>query len=213
MPRVFISYVRDNAAEAGRLAAELRGYGVDTWINREQLKPGERWGDAIRQGIASGDYFIACFSQEYVARNATYMNEELTLAIEQLRLRRTDRAWFIPVLLSPCEVPTRSIGAGETLQAIQHVALYEDWHGGIRQIARTILPIEPWKPYEIVGPHETVFVLLPLGPYRGLYAAMAKYPVTNEQYRRMLRARANRPVRRLSWPDSALVTIDADQAR
>ncbi len=51
------------------------------------------------------------------------MNEELTVAIEELRLRPTDRAWFIPVLLDDCEVPDRSIGAGETLRTLQWIKL------------------------------------------------------------------------------------------
>ena len=68
------------------------------------------------------------------------MNEELTLAIEELRQRPSDRAWFIPVLLSECEVPARGIGAGETLADIQWVELYRDWEPGIIRIAAAIDP-------------------------------------------------------------------------
>jgi hypothetical protein len=68
------------------------------------------------------------------------MNEELTLAIDELRQRPTERAWFIPVLLSECQVPARNIGAGETLRDIQWVELYRDWEEGIARIAATIDP-------------------------------------------------------------------------
>ncbi len=57
-----------------------------------------------------------------------------------LRKRPTDRAWFIPVLLSECEVPARSIGAGETLQDIQWVALHHNWEEGVIRIATAIDP-------------------------------------------------------------------------
>ena len=92
MPRVFISYVREDAHVVHRLAADLRASGIDVWIDKEQIGPGQHWKDEIRRGIASGDFFIACFSEAYAAKNSSFMNEELTQAIEQLRQRPTDRA-------------------------------------------------------------------------------------------------------------------------
>ena len=68
------------------------------------------------------------------------MNEELTLAINELRQRRTDRIWFIPVKLNNCEIPDFAIGGGETLQAFQYVNLYEDWNSGIQRILRVVQP-------------------------------------------------------------------------
>lgn len=62
------------------------------------------------------------------------MNEELTLAIEVLRLKSFGREWFIPVLLSECEVPARSIGGGETLMDFQWVDLYTDFAQGLRRL-------------------------------------------------------------------------------
>lgn len=140
MPRVFISYVRENSEEVQRLANELKAHGIKVWLDKYQIKPGYRWKDAIREGISQGDFFIACFSDEYHNRSKTYMNEELILAIEELRQRPTDRAWFIPVLLSETHVPNRDIGAGETLRSIQWVELYKNWDDGIRSILSVIQP-------------------------------------------------------------------------
>jgi len=71
------------------------------------------------------------------------MNKELVLATEELRKYPPDREWFIPVLLSECDVPARSIGAGETLLDINWVPLYEDWDAGIQKILSVIKPIPP----------------------------------------------------------------------
>ena len=71
------------------------------------------------------------------------MNEELTLAIEELRQRSSDKAWFIPVKLNECEVPDRDIGGGETIQDLHYTALYEDWNAGIQRILRVIQPNSP----------------------------------------------------------------------
>jgi hypothetical protein len=197
MPKAFLSYVRENAATVQRLAADLRAHGIEVWLDKEQIPAGTRWEDEIRRGISKGDVFIACFSNEYIARDKSYMNEELTQAIEQLRLRPTTRAWFIPVLLSPCEVPDRSIGGGETLRSIQSVAIYEDWHAGMRGIVSSVVPSNLWIPYEIAGPEGTTFVLLPLRPSDGTVAAIGKHPITNEQYRQFVKThpyRISKPI-------------------
>jgi HEAT repeat protein len=141
MEHVFISYVHEDSDIVGRLVDTLKAFGIEVWLDEEQLKPGSRWKDAIRQAINEGAFFVACFSAEYVQRTKTFMNEELTLAIEELRLRPTDQSWFIPVLLNDCRLPNRSIGAGETLNSLQHVRLYEDWDGGIQRVLSVIQPV------------------------------------------------------------------------
>ena len=141
--RTFVSYVRENTATVDRLATALESAGVEVWIDKARLLPGMRWADEIRRGIATGDSFVACFSREYAAKSRTYMNEELTLAIDELRHRPTDTAWFIPVKLNECEIPDRSIGGGETLRSLQFVELYRDWSDGVSQILSVVAPPRP----------------------------------------------------------------------
>lgn len=133
-PHVFVSYLRENLAEVEELCDELRRADVAVWLDRENIQPGERWQTSIRRAIEDGASFLACFSQAYGARGSSYMNVELTIAIDQLRARPTDRGWFIPVLLKGGSVPDRPIGGGETLRDIQWVDLAEDWRGGIRRL-------------------------------------------------------------------------------
>jgi len=140
MAHVFLSYVHENSEIVNRLAATLRSFGIETWLDRDQITPGSRWRDAIRKAIENGAFFIACFSSEYNQRSKTYMNEELTLAVDELRQRPTDQSWFVPVLLNECEVPDRNIGGGDTLRSIQYVRLYEDWEKGITQVLTVIQP-------------------------------------------------------------------------
>ena len=140
MPHVFISYLHVNKADVQRLCDDLTSNGIEVWLDRNNIQPGIRWKDAIRKGIKEGNYFIACFSSEYNEREKTYMNEELTLAIDELRKYSTERAWFIPVLLSECEIPDRSIGAGETLRDFQWVSLHDDWDTGVQRILSIVQP-------------------------------------------------------------------------
>ena len=140
MNGVFISYVSENIKIVDRLCQELKAHGIEVWRDRDNIAPGLRWKREIRQAIQQGAFFIACFSKEYEERDQTYMNEELTIAIEQLRQRPIDSAWFIPVKLNECEIPDRDIGGGETLRDFQHVNLYKDWDGNLQRIREIVQP-------------------------------------------------------------------------
>jgi hypothetical protein len=84
---VFISYVRENSDQVDLLANTMRNAGINVWLDTGKIKPGQKWKSVIRNAIREGALFIACFSNQYTLRDRTYMNEELTLAIEELRLK------------------------------------------------------------------------------------------------------------------------------
>ena len=138
MNKAFISYVRENIEMVDRLCQELKSDGIEVWLDRDDINPGLRWEREIRRAIQQGAFFIACFSKEYSKRDKTYMNEELMIAIEVLRQRHPDQAWFIPVKLNKCKIPGLTIGPGETLRKFQYVDLSEDWNDGIQRILRVI---------------------------------------------------------------------------
>src|SRR4051794_37873026 len=138
MPHVFISYVRENVVLIDRLASELKSRGVIVWLDRNDIEPGARWRDAIKNAIRDGKFFIACFSREYNERHRSYMNEELTLAIDELRERPSSRTWFIPVLVNETSIPSRRISSAEDLSDIQALRLYENWSDGVGRILRVI---------------------------------------------------------------------------
>ena len=88
-------YVRDDIEAVSQLESALRQHGVNVWLDRRNIKHGQRWKTAICAAIKEGAFFIACFSIASIGRERTYMNEEITLAISELRQRPTDRNWFI----------------------------------------------------------------------------------------------------------------------
>jgi hypothetical protein len=128
--RVFISYVREDSHRVDRLQRTLQAAGFPVWRDTADLWPGEDWRAKIRRAITDNALvFIACFSYASLARGKSYQNEELTLAIEQLRLRRPDDPWLIPVRFDECEIPNWEIGGGRTLASIQRVDLFGDRSG------------------------------------------------------------------------------------
>ena len=136
-PRAFVSYVQENRAAVVRLVHELRSADIDVWFDQNDLPAGVFWREEIKSAVRRHDYFLACFSVEYASRNRTYMNEELELAIEEVR-QRSSSPWFIPVLLSG-EVPDRPISAQRNLRDIQYVDLREsNWSAGIESLTSVL---------------------------------------------------------------------------
>lgn len=136
MAHVFISYVRENSDVVDKLADALTAGGLKVWLDRKDLAGGARWKDKVRKAIENGDYFLACFSREYSERLASYMNEELTLAIDMLR-KMQDREWFIPVLLSG-GIPERRISNVEQLSDLNAIDLSGDWADGIQKLLKSL---------------------------------------------------------------------------
>jgi formylglycine-generating enzyme required for sulfatase activity len=233
MSHVFISYVGENSALVDKLAKTLEANGVEVWLDKNKIKLGYRWKAAIRQAIEDGTFFMACFSKEYESRNKSYMNTELTLAIEELQQHPTDKAWFIPVKLSPCNIPDRDIGGNETLRDIQWVELYDHWDEGIQQIISVIQPtLPPLEPEMVIIPAGAFWMgsdktldldacdaELPRHRVTISYSfALGRYPVTFEEYDRFAKAmsrqlsddekwgRGRRPIINVSWDEAVAYT-------
>ena len=123
----FISYVREDSHQVDRLEQTLQAAGISVWRDTADIWPGEDWRLKIRNAITQNALvFIACFSSRSIARESTYQNEELLLAIEELRQRRPDDPWLIPIRFDDCDIPDRIIGGGRTLASIQRADLFGD---------------------------------------------------------------------------------------
>ncbi len=137
----FISYVREDRKRVDRLQGILEAAGIKVWRDTANLWPGQDWKIEIRRAITTDSLaFIACFSENSQAREKSYQNEELILAVEQMRLRAPGQAWLIPVRFAECDIPAFDLGAGRTLDSLQRVDLLDaSWeHGGARLVAAVL---------------------------------------------------------------------------
>jgi hypothetical protein len=139
----FISYVREDSHDVDKLQRTLEAAGISVWRDTADLWPGEDWRAKIRRAITDNALvFIACFSSQSVARAKSYQNEELLLAVDQLRLRQPDDPWLIPVRFDRCDMPDFDLGGGRTLASIQWVDLFGDRReAGYVRLVLTILRI------------------------------------------------------------------------
>ena len=124
---VFISYVREDSDQVDQLQSTLESAGIPVWRDTARLWPGQDWRRKIRRAITDDALvFIACFSNASLARDKSYQNEELNLAIEQSRLRNPEDPWLIPIRFDECIIPDLEIGGGRALTSIQRADLFGD---------------------------------------------------------------------------------------
>ncbi|PPI02664.1 hypothetical protein C5C95_00200 [Rathayibacter sp. AY1B7] len=123
----FISYVKEDKDHVDKLCRVLDAAQIPYWRDRKDLAPGDAWRQKIRDAIRSGSVtFLACFSDSSRARETSYMNEELTLAVEEFRLRPPGATWLIPVRFDDGQVPFWDLGAGRTLDDLNYADLFGD---------------------------------------------------------------------------------------
>jgi hypothetical protein len=139
----FISYVREDGAHVDRLQSILEAAGIRVWRDTADLWPGQDWKIEIRRAIKANSLaFIACFSGHSQRRIESYQNEEVILAVEQMRVRRPGQPWLIPVRFADCDIPDFDLGAGRTLDSLQRVDLFNgSWERGTPRLVAAVLRI------------------------------------------------------------------------
>lgn len=121
--KVFVSYCRCDASEAGELVKNLKSAGLEVWWD-EDLIPGEEWAQRIAEEIKASDSVILCFSANAVGRERGTFYEEVRRAIEVWRTRKPGTLGIVPIKFSPCEIPAIPIDSQRNLDALQYVELY-----------------------------------------------------------------------------------------
>jgi len=133
-----VSYLREDSLRVKQIVRALEAAGVPTWIDVDDLKPGLRWKSQIREAVSRAPLVLLCISEAYGRREKTYLNEELTLMIEELRQRRVDRPWLLVLRLDDCPVPARPIGAGETMEDLQRIDAFPDPNAAVRHVVEAL---------------------------------------------------------------------------
>src|SRR5579863_2728557 len=94
---VFISYAREDAAAAVRIAEALRANAVEVWFDQSELRGGDAWDQKIRGQIDACALFVAVISRNTEERGKGYFRLEWKLAVEQTHLLREGAPYLVPV--------------------------------------------------------------------------------------------------------------------
>ncbi|HVU22609.1 MAG TPA: TIR domain-containing protein [Opitutus sp.] len=96
---VFLSYAREDAEAARRIAGALRGFGVEVWFDQNELRGGDAWDQQIRGQIKACALFVPVISATTQARDEAYFRLEWKLADDRTHLMAPGKAFILPVVI------------------------------------------------------------------------------------------------------------------
>src|SRR5258705_12793341 len=103
--QVFLSHSSGDKSAVEELARRLAKEGIQAWLDKWHLIPGEPWQPAIEKALAESETCAVFVGPSGIG---SWQNEEMRAAIDQ-RVRESDRGFrVIPVLLPGAERAERS---------------------------------------------------------------------------------------------------------
>jgi len=95
---VFLSYAREDAEAARRIADALRAFGVEVWFDLSELRGGDAWDAKIRRQIRECALFIPLVSANTQSRGEGYFRREWKQAVDRTHDMSEHRAFIVPVI-------------------------------------------------------------------------------------------------------------------
>jgi len=98
-PALFLSYAREDAPSARRIAEALRAAGLEVWFDENELRGGDAWDAKIRRQIRECTLFLPVISAQTQARHEGYFRREWKLAVERMGDMAGGIAFLVPVVI------------------------------------------------------------------------------------------------------------------
>jgi len=96
---VFLSYSREDAEAARRIADALRAFGMEVWFDQNELRGGDSWDAKIKKQIKDCALFLPIISAHTQTRVEGYFRREWKLAVERTHDMAAGVAFFTPVVI------------------------------------------------------------------------------------------------------------------
>lgn len=125
---IFLVHAHSDREAVHKLYTRLIKDGVNTWLDAENLQPGQDWQLEIRKAILKSDVVIVCLSCGFDQQQG-YRHEELKIALEKAKLLIDNEIFIIPVRLEKCDMP-------ESLRHLHRVDLFKA--GGYKKLIRAL---------------------------------------------------------------------------
>ena len=101
---IFISYAREDIASANELYDFLKSKGFAPWMDKKNLRAGEKWDAAIMTALKKADYIILLLSTMSLGKRG-YIQREFKLALEYCKEKLKTDIYLIPCKIDDCEIP------------------------------------------------------------------------------------------------------------
>lgn len=99
--KVFLCHAHSDAAAVRDLYRRLVRDGVDAWLDKEKLLPGQDWELEIRKAVRSSDIVVVCLSQRF--NQAGFRQKEVRLALDTAMEQPEGEIFIVPLRLEECE--------------------------------------------------------------------------------------------------------------
>ncbi len=114
--KVFLCYANTDSARVRDLYSRLKRAGVDVWLDKVKLLPGQDWELEIRRAVREADVVVVCLSKQF--NLAGFRQKEVRLALDTAMEQPEGEIFIIPARLEECDTL-------ESLRKWQWVDLYE----------------------------------------------------------------------------------------
>lgn len=101
-PKLFISYAHEDIGIAKRICQDLKRYGLDVWIDYDNVLPGQKWQVAIEDVIKQSSYCLALLSSYSITGNGG-LQKEIKSVLEILEQNFETEIHLITIRLDECE--------------------------------------------------------------------------------------------------------------
>ncbi|EHA3993555.1 toll/interleukin-1 receptor domain-containing protein [Enterococcus faecalis] len=92
--KLFVSYCHKNKAEVEKIISGLREYGLDFWLDEEQIDVGDRLMERVDEGVRLSDIPIIFLSE--ATKEAMFAKHELFVFFDKVIYQQsTAKPWFI----------------------------------------------------------------------------------------------------------------------
>ena len=114
--KVFLCHADVDSKAVRALYDRLVQDGVDAWLDKENILPGQAWDYEIRKAVREADAVLVCLSKQF--NQAGYRQKEVRLALDAAMEKPDGDIFIIPARLEECETL-------ESLRAWNWVNLFE----------------------------------------------------------------------------------------
>jgi formylglycine-generating enzyme required for sulfatase activity len=125
--KVFLCHAHSDKNAVRDLYLRLVKDGVDAWLDKEKLLPGQDWEREIRRAVREADIVVVCLSNQF--NQAGFRQKEVRLALDTAMEKPEGEIFIIPARLEECEAP-------ENLLKWHWVDLFEE--NGYQNLLRAI---------------------------------------------------------------------------
>jgi hypothetical protein len=125
---IFLIYAHGDKEAVRKLHQRLVRDGIHTWLDAQNLEPGQDWQHEIRRAILNSDRILVCLTRGF-NKTPGYRHEELKIALEKANLLEGGTIFIIPVRLERCRMPA-------SLSHLHRVDLFE--MGGYKKLIRAL---------------------------------------------------------------------------